>query len=66
MSTELTAEEREALVERFGYRAYAVEQSAEHGPDWSDSLPSEPPSCDCGYNGTPEECAAFRQEPSAA
>jgi len=32
----------------------------EHGPDWFDSLPGEPPSCACGFNGTPEECAASR------
>lgn len=32
----------------------------EHGPDWTDSLPGEPASCRCGFNGTPEECAAWR------
>lgn len=35
----------------------------EHGADWSDwdvDHPEEGPSCKCGYNGTPEECAAYR------
>jgi hypothetical protein len=36
---------------------------AEHGPDWTDSLPGEPPSCRCGYNGTPEECASAPPTP---
>lgn len=31
-----------------------------HDADWSGSLPGEPPSCACGYNGTPEECANSR------
>lgn len=35
-----------------------------HGPDWSDSLPGEPPSCRCGYNGTPEECEASLATPA--
>lgn len=34
---------------------------AEHGDDWSGSLPGEEPSCRCGYNGTPDECAASRR-----
>lgn len=34
--------------------------TATHGPDWSDSLPNEPSSCRCGFNGTPEECASYR------
>lgn len=37
----------------------------EHGADWTDSLPGEPPSCRCGYNGTPEECAASRTDRAA-
>lgn len=33
----------------------------EHGPDWSAWESAEDlPSCVCGYNGTPEECAASR------
>lgn len=35
----------------------------EHGPDWSDwglDHPEEGPSCKCGFNGTPEECAEVR------
>lgn len=32
-----------------------------HGPDWADSLPDEGPTCRCGFNGTPQECAAFRR-----
>lgn len=33
---------------------------AEHGADWTDwgiDHPEEGPSCKCGYNGSPEECA---------
>ena len=36
---------------------------AEHGPDWSDwgiDHPEEGPSCKCGFNGSPEECAGVR------
>lgn len=40
--------------------AALTERSGRHGADWSDSLPGEPPSCACGYNGTPEECVASR------
>lgn len=35
-----------------------------HGADWSDwdmLNPDEDPSCECGYNGTPEECEASRR-----
>jgi len=42
--------------------AAAVERPA-HGPDWSDwdfDHPEEWPSCRCGFNGSPEECAAAR------
>ena len=37
----------------------------EHGADWSDwseDHPEEGPSCRCGYNGSPEECVASRDE----
>lgn len=38
-----------------------------HGADWSDwdmLHPDEGPSCECGYNGTPEECAGYsRHQP---
>ena len=43
----------------------APERVQSHGPDWSDSLPGEPPSCVCGFNGTPEECAAWRSADGA-
>ncbi len=36
---------------------------SEHGPDWSDwgiDHPEEGPSCKCGFNGSPEECAEVR------
>ena len=38
----------------------------EHGADWSDwgiDHPEEGPSCKCGFNGSPEECAASRPTP---
>ena len=40
-----------------------------HGADWSDwgiDHPEEGPSCKCGFNGTPEECAAARPTPPEA
>lgn len=45
-------------------RADRTNRASEHGPDWSDysaaDHPEEGPSCKCGFNGTPEECAADR------
>lgn len=39
-------------------------ENRDHGPDWSDwgiDHPEESPSCKCGHNGTPEECATDRE-----
>lgn len=41
-------------------RIAAAIKERPHGPDWSGSMPGEPPSCQCGYNGTPEDCEASR------
>lgn len=41
---------------------YHLRWWTEHGPDWSDWQPSDGDrcSCACGFNGTPDECAASR------
>ena len=53
------------IVLALGFRRSEVpEPSAEHGADWSDwgiDHPEEGPSCKCGFNGTPEECAESRR-----
>lgn len=44
-------------------RVCAESSIPEHGPDWSDwglDHPEEGPSCKCGFNGSPEECASSR------
>lgn len=42
--------------------AEAPDAAEPHGADWSGSLPGEGPSCVCGYNGTPEDCASARND----
>lgn len=47
-------------LEAIGSRA--CHSPAKHGPDWSDWQEGDDgPSCLCGFNGTPEECAASRK-----
>jgi len=43
---------------------YPEPNDPEHRADWSDWGPDHPdegPSCKCGFNGSPEECAAYRK-----
>lgn len=34
--------------------------SADHAEDWTDAQPNEGPGCTCGFNGSFEDCAAWR------
>ncbi len=34
--------------------------TAEHVEDWTDAQPNEGPGCSCGFNGSFQDCAAWR------